>query len=171
MYNVPGAESKYRGVATVNLNFDNLRGEFAEIMRLLEQQELWLRPIMAELSGEMAHRIHIQGTASDGSKIGSYSSAYLRQRAKNKLGSDANVVLVFSRKMSNSWGVFATDRGWAVGFVDDSGSGGFSSLDKLHHVEKLFGKKIQDMTEQETAMVNERVTEIINELLSQYGRT
>ena len=108
--------------SVIKLNLEKFKSDMEGITAILENTELWLRPVVAELSGEMAYRIHEKGLASDGSKIGSYDSTYLKRREKNKLGTDPNVILVYTRKLSNSWGVFPTEKGWGVGFVDDGGN-------------------------------------------------
>lgn len=158
-------------MATVNIDFTLFRQELQEIVELVKNNELTLRPVAVELVGIMHERIHDEGKASDGSRIGEYKSTYLKIRGKYKHRGDTKVILVLTRKLSNSWGAFATEKGYAVGFTDDDGAtSGVTSLKKISYAEERFNKKIGELTEDETEYVNTRVQEIVNDLLSDYGR-
>lgn len=151
--------------AIINIDFSDFEDDMDALVALLTQTELWLRPVTVELSGEMSYRIHEQGLASDGSPIGSYSSEYLNRRIKEKLGGDTRVILVRTRKLSNSWGAFATAEGWAVGFVDEGDGSEADSLKKIQYNEKRFSKAIIELTEAENVMVNARLNEILTKLI------
>lgn len=158
-------------MATVTIDISNFARDYEQIIEVLKDEESTLRPVAIELVGLMATRIHEDGLASDGSLIGQYSSNYLKVRERRKLGSDTNVILVLTRKLFNSWGAFATDHGWAVGFVDDSAVDGVTSRMKVEFAEEHFGKPILLMTEEEEQYANDRLLENINELLSPYANS
>ena len=65
-------------------------------------------------------RIHVQGLKADGTAIGEYTSAYLRERQKkfNRTG-DSKVILSATRQMENDFSVQPTDRGYGLGFNND----------------------------------------------------
>lgn len=157
-------------MATVNIDFTLFRQGLQEIVELVKNNELTLRPVAVELVGIMHERIHDEGKASDGSRIGEYKSSYLKIREKYKHRGDTKVILVLTRKLSNSWGAFATEKGYAVGFTDDGAATGVTSLKKIGYAEENFNKKIGELTEDETEYVNTRVQEIVTDLLSDYGR-
>ena len=81
---------------------------------------------------------------------------------------DRKVILVLSRKLSNSWGAFATDKGYAVGFTDSAATEGVTGLKKIKFAEENFGKKIGDMTKEEETYAFERINELSTEII---GRT
>lgn len=154
----------------VKIDFSRFKQEFEQILAVIKDKDSTLRPVAVELTGLMATRIHEDGKASDGSPIGQYASSYLKTRAKYKHSeTDTNVILVLTRKLFNSWGPFATDSGWAVGFVDDTAVDGVTSRKKIEYAETHFNKKILDPTEQEELYLKERLIEIINDLLSPYA--
>jgi hypothetical protein len=115
----------------------------------------WLRPVCILLLTEMVKRIHEQGLASDGNKIGTYSNSYLKLReAKYKIPKgETDVVLYLTSKLQNSWIVFGTDNGYAVGFTDEGA--GVTSLKKITFAEQHFNKLIGSPTKEELDMVIE----------------
>lgn len=156
-------------MASVNFDF----GEFSQAMEgmigELSNPEIFLRPVAVELAGLMHNRIHNEGKASDGSQIGTYKNSYLkiRERYHHPAG-DTQVILVLTRKLSNSWGVAPTEKGgYGVGFVDEEGSP--SSLLKVQYAEQHFGKKILDLTEDEQKYTNDRMIQITQEIIDKYG--
>ncbi len=56
--------------------FDSLRKKLLAI----KSTEQTMRAIATNVRAEMKHRIHVQGIASDGNKIGTYSDAYMKVR-------------------------------------------------------------------------------------------
>ena len=154
-------------MATVNIDYSQFNDDLSKIKEKLSDKEAFLRPMAVELSGIMNDRIHDKGQASDGSGIGQYKTSYLKMReAFNHPRTERKVVLVLSRKLSNSWGAFATDKGYAVGFTDEGI--GVTSLKKIQFAEEHFGKKIGDMTKEEETYAFERLNELSTEII---GRT
>src|SRR5688572_10591643 len=101
-------------MAAVNIDLTLFRKEMAEVIDLIKNNELTLRPVAIELVDMMHERIHDEGKASDGSQIGTYKSSYMKIRERYKHRGDTKVILVLTRKLSNSWGAFATEKGYAV---------------------------------------------------------
>jgi len=156
-------------MATVNIDLSGFEKDLQKIKDSLSDKESLLRPVCLELSGIMNNRIHEDGQASDGSEIGQYKTSYLKMReAFNHPRTERKVVLVLTRKLSNSWGAFATDKGYAVGFTDSAATEGVTGLKKIQYAEEHFGKKIGDMTKEEETYAFERLNELSTEII---GRT
>lgn len=156
--------------SVVNINTSDFDKSIEEIKNLLGNTDLWMRPIAVELAGEMHDRIHKRGIASDGKPIGSYSSSYLEYRRKNKLGADPKIIMVQTRKLSNSWTAIKTATGWGVGFIDEAAKNGVTSLKKLQFMEERIDTKITDLTKEENEFVNDRANEILTQLLDKYAK-
>ena len=153
-------------MATVNIDTSGFEKDLQRIKEELSDKESLLRPVCVELSGIMNDRIHEQGKASDDSEIGQYRTSYLRMReAFNHPRTERKVILVLSRKLSNSWGAFATDKGYAVGFTDSAATEGVTGLKKIQYAEEHFGKKIGDMTKEEETYAFERLNELSTEII------
>lgn len=151
-------------MATVNIDFTMFKAQGAEIIKQMAAKDFSVRPIAVELVGILHKRIHTDGLAADGSKIGTYKESYLKIRIRRGLGEGKDIIAVLTRKLSNSWTAFPTERGWAVGFVDEKADG-VSSLQKLKFLEQHKGKKIIDLTPDEHAYVMTRVIELADELI------
>src|SRR6187549_894833 len=148
-------------MATVNIDTSGFEKDLQRIKEELSDKESLLRPVCVELSGIMNDRIHEQGKASDDSEIGQYKTSYLKMReAFNHPRTERKVILVLSRKLSNSWGAFATDKGYAVGFTDSAATEGVTGLKKIKYAEEHFGKKIGDMTKEEETYAFDRLNEL-----------
>ena len=153
----------------VTVDLSGFEKDLQKIKDSLSDKESLLRPVCVELSGIMNDRIHEQGKASDDSEIGQYKTSYLKMReAFNHPRTERKVILVLSRKLSNSWGAFATDKGYAVGFTDSAATEGVTGLKKIQYAEEHFGKKIGDMTKEEETYAFERLNELSTEII---GRT
>ena len=153
-------------MATVNVDLCGFEKDLQKIKDSLSDKESLLRPVCVELSGIMNNRIHEDGQASDGSGIGQYRNSYMRMReAFNHSRTERKVILVLSRKLSNSWGAFATEKGYAVGFTDSAATEGVTGLKKIQYAEEHFGKKIGDMTKEEETYAFERLNELSTEII------
>ena len=86
-------------------------------------------------------------------------------RIRYNLDSSKKVILVLTRKLSNSWAVFATDRGYAIGFTDSGATEGVTSLKKIEYAEETYKKRIQDLTKEETQYYIERLNELSTEII------
>ena len=157
-------------MATVNVDLSGFEKDLQKIKDALSDKEALLRPVAVELSTIMKDRIHEEGQASDGSQMGTYKTSYLaiRERQQKHSRSETKVILIFTRKLSNSWGAFAADRGYGVGFIENADASGITSLKKIRFAEEHFGKKIGDLTKEEETYAFERLNELSTEII---GRT
>jgi hypothetical protein len=157
--------------SVINIDTSGFEDDMNKIADALADKELLLRPVCVELSGIMNDRIHNKGEASDGSQIGTYSSSYLKYRKKfNHQITEKKVILVLTRKLSNSWGAFATEKGYGVGFTDSGATEGVTALDKIRFNEQNFqGKKIGDLTTEENQYAIDRLNELTNSIINGRG--
>lgn len=88
------------------------------------------------------------------------AGTYTRGKNKNdarpvyKRTADKKVVLSLTRNLENDWGadkIFPVPGGWAVGFVNNPDRGdGFTNADIARNAERMYGKKIFNLSESET---------------------
>lgn len=162
-------------MVAVNFNFEDFHSVMATMLASLEDKENFLRPVAVELAGIMHDRIHNKGLASDGGQIGEYKNSYLRMRERKGLGSSGNVIMVLTRKLSNSWVVAPTESGYGIGFSDEGvaafigDNSSVTSMDKMLFAEERFGKKMLDPTQDENDYAAERIAEIAETIINQYG--
>jgi len=151
---------------TVKIDFSQFAAQMGSIIQQLANVEISMRPIAVEVLGIMHKRIHTDGLDSNGNKIGTYSNAYLRERKARGLGSGTDVIFVLTRKLSNSWTVFRSEKGYAIGFVDQ-GADGLTAMQKVKYYEDKTGKKILNMTDFEKQYANDRIIEIASIIIQQ----
>lgn len=155
---------------SIETDFSQVNEEVLDALKKVRDPEYLLRPVAQEQIRLMHDRIHEQGIASDGSKIGTYKNSYMKIReAKYNRTGDTKVIISLTRQLENDYGVIATDNGMGVGFNSgsspepdpvDSKKKLISNYDKARYVEKIFGKKIFDMTKEEL----QEAIDFINEL-------
>jgi hypothetical protein len=151
--------------------------DLTQIIQDLNPANLLRQPVVA-LLGMMNNRIHNLGLASDGSQIGQYKDSYLKIRERYKhSGTDKKVILVLTRKLSNSWLPIATENGYGIGFTTGAATAsvgvsgeGVTEMDKIIFAEQHFGKKIFDMTQEESDFVNQLIAERAAEIINAHGR-
>ncbi len=78
-----------------------------------------LRTIAQVLLTDIRERIHEQGLNAKGSKIGTYSSSYMKYRMENGRGSGSSVILSFTRQMQNDWKIIPVKGGYGLGFSNN----------------------------------------------------
>lgn len=94
-------------MASIKYNIAALEG-LKKDMLTLQQSDSLLRIIAEAMRGKTATRIHENGLKADGSKIGTYSSSYLKWRMNNgyeTTGTD--IVLFLTGQMQRDWKVIA----------------------------------------------------------------
>lgn len=67
----------------INTNLAQVNEAIQTKLKLLGAPETFLRPLCFDLIDLMTRRIHIDGVASDGGQIGTYSPAYMKVRTGN----------------------------------------------------------------------------------------
>lgn len=148
-------------MATINIktNLPEISNRLIEKLKKLQDKEYLLRPVCVDLIDLMTKRIHIDGKASDGDQIGTYSIGYLRlrQKAPYNRTSDKKVIVSLTRQLENDWSLIATKAGYGIGFKNSF------NLQKARWVEGIKEKKIFSMT---TSELNYART-LLNELTTQ----
>ncbi len=143
----------------IRTNIDTItRRTIAKIADLKDKERL-LRSIAVQLTGDIRHRIHVDGEKSDGEQIGEYSSAYLRLRKKNNRGEDKKKILSLTRQMENDLSPFAKGEGYAIGFKNSANaqkaewmeeqSGGTDSKNEIYGLSEKEKETIQIIVSEE----------------------
>lgn len=100
------------------------------------------------LMAVMKDRIHVQGKDSNGTKIGTYTPAYVKYaRAKAKRGMDNKVILSLTRQMESGYQLEAIENGYAICFRTKE------DMQKAKWCEETYKKAIFAPTAEEKAMV------------------
>lgn len=116
--------------------------------------------------GELRKRIHVDGKASDGSDIGSYSRGYLKVRSglfesptivrgpnaggsreKFNRGSQPKVILSLTRQMEGDMQLLPLDNGTGIGYSNAE------NFNKSQWAEKTYGKRVFSLTEREREII------------------
>jgi hypothetical protein len=112
----------------------------------------------------LRRRIHVQGMASDGSGIGTYSSGYMKVRTgtyktahyrsgakkgaarpKYNRSADTKVILSLTRQMEQDYTIIPMNDGFAAGYNNDL------SMRKAMWAQERYGKEILALTDEERA--------------------
>lgn len=113
------------------------------------------------LMATMRQRIHVDGKASDGGAIGSYSPAYVKYtRPKFGRKEGSKVVLSLTRTMENAMILYPIPHGTGIGYSTAE------QLQKARWCEQTYNKKIFSPTAEERNMVNKIGEEYINKYLN-----
>lgn len=145
----------------IQTNIGQVTKAIAEKLKVLKDPDYLLRPVAFGLIDKMTQRIHIDGKASDGNTIGTYSNAYLQQRQRPPLNrtSDSKIIVSATRQLENDWSVIAVGKGYGIGFKNPF------NLQKLRWVEENKGKKIGDLTPDEEKYAIDYVNDLVSEAL------
>lgn len=145
----------------VNTNLEQVNALIKAKVQQLGNPETVLRPLCFDLIDLMTKRIHVDGVASNGSDIGSYSNPYLKLRQKKfQRSADKKVIVSLTRQLENNWSVIATPIGYGIGFLNPF------NLQKARWVEATKGKTIFSLSDSETQyairFINEKTAETLN---------
>lgn len=135
----------------ISPNFKEQFERLTKKINCLANKERYELIASESMVGEIRHRVHIQGLASNEQPIGTYSTSYLEYRNKNKRGKDTKVILSNTRQMENDLSVIAGTKGWAIGYKNSF------NADKAEWNEKHFNKAIFKLTPTEKKQVVEIV--------------
>lgn len=184
-------------MASLNINIDtSVLTSLTEKLRKLKDPEYLLRGPIVEVIHSMNRRIHIDGKASDGSEIGTYSPGYMKVRTGLFLNSKSLKRGIVKGKPTNP-GTFSRgkkkgqarpaynrdastkvivsltrnlEKDWTVVTTAKGNYGiGFSNpdnYDKLNWVETAKKKTIGHLTKEEQEFVNEQFQKIVNDTLT-----
>lgn len=145
----------------IRTNIAEVAGNIARKLQVLKDKEFLIRPVAFGLIDKMTERIHVEGRASDGGEIGSYSNNYLKRRQKkpyNRTG-DRKIIVSLTRQLENDWSIIATDKGYGVGFKNQF------NFQKARWVEENKGREIFSLTDDEKVYVTDYLNELTKEAL------
>lgn len=143
-------------MATVVTNLPAVIGDIKSSFEKLFNKEYLLRPLAIETIPLMKERIHINGEATDGSQIGTYSNGYMAAREKAGRGQSRKVIVALTSELERDWQVIATDKGYGIGFNN------VFNAQKLRWVEEQKGKIIANLSADERKYIRERIDELVN---------
>ena len=162
----------------VTFNISGLDGVRDKISKLTNIEPLLL-DISSTLNAEVKHRVHVEGLAADGSRIGTYSDGYMKVRTGNfknpkitrgnkkgqarpayNRGADRNVILSLTRQMEMDFGAtqpIKIEGGYGIGFTNDL------NYNKAVWNEKRYGKTIYGISQNENQLVENIINKYVNE--------
>lgn len=108
---------------TIKTNIAEVAGRLAGKFQTLSETQSFdkaQRAAAFAVLDKSSKRIHADGLNFDGTKIGTYSNAYLRTRAKNNALPGTDVVLSLTRELQNGYTVVASGSKWGVGWIGDA---------------------------------------------------
>ena len=150
-----------RHMVTIKSNIKVVAGLIQKKLDIIRDREYLLRPVAFDMIDLITNRIHGDGKASDNSPIGNYSSNYLKLRERKfKRNSDPKVIISLTRQLENDYNVIATQRGYAIGFLNKH------NFDKSQFVQQTYGKRIFDLTESERAIALEEINDLVNKAIA-----
>lgn len=148
-------------MASIQSNIGEVTGNIDEKIKKLGDKEYIPRTLSFDLIDLMTKRIHIDGTAADGSQIGTYNKDYLSlRRRKYNRSADSKIIVSLTRQLENDWNVIATDDGYGIGFLNSH------NFDKARWVEQNKGKKIFSLSATEQQYVNDTVDQLVKDALA-----
>lgn len=148
----------------IRTNISGVMRNISSHLEALANTQDMLRYVAVNMTGEVRHRIHKEGKASDGNLIGDYSHGYLslrtegyksetitRGKDKGKTRpvisfnreSDFKVVLSLTRQMENDLAAIPTAKGYGIGFNNPE------NKKKADYCEETYKKKIYPLTSDE----------------------
>lgn len=143
-------------MATIVTNLPVVISEIKSNFEKLFTKEYLLRPLAIEVIPLMKERIHINGEATDGSQIGSYSNGYMAARKKAGRGESRKVIVALTSELERDWSVIATEKGYGIGFNN------VFNAEKAGWVEESQGKIIFNLSADEKKYISERIDELVN---------
>jgi hypothetical protein len=147
-------------MATVTTNiavvFDRLKSNF----ELLKNKEYLLRPLAIETIPLMKERIHINGQATDGGQIGTYSNGYMAAREKAGRGESRKIIVALTSQLEQDWSVIATDNGYGIGFNN------VLNAQKARWFEENKKRIIFNLSAEEKQYITERLQELVDNAIN-----
>ena len=132
---------------------ENLISKFDKLL----DKEYLLRPLAIETIPLMKERIHIDGSTSDGSQIGSYANSYMRIREEAGRGQSRKIIVALTSQLEQDWSVQATENGgYGIGFNNPL------NAQKMRWVEEQKSKIIANLSAAEKQYISERLQELVD---------
>lgn len=147
---------------TIKTNLSQVTGILQKKLNILRDREFLLRPVAFGVLDLITKRIHIDGKASDGGKIGTYTNGYINGlRKQNNRGKGSQVIISLTRQLENSYAVIATGKkGYGIGFLNAF------AFQKSQWVEVTYAKPIFDLTKEETQYALDYINDLVKEALN-----
>ena len=150
---------------TIKTNIQVVGSKLLKKLAILRDPKPLLRPVALDVLSLMTERIHEKGNAADDSPIGSYNSNYLKLRQKKPFNrtDDKKIIVSLTRRLENDWGVIATERGWAIGFLNKQKGtkDHIVSSDKMKFVEEKKNKKIASLSKSEKEYAINKIRKLV----------
>lgn len=143
-------------MASITTNISAVIDRLKTKFELLEDKEYLLRPLATETIPLMKTRIHIEGEASDGGQIGTYSNGYMAARQKAGRGESRKIIVALTSQLEQDWAVLSTDNGYGIGFNN------ILNAQKARWVEENKGEIIFNLSADEKKYISERLQELVN---------
>lgn len=122
----------------------------------LSNPDYLFRQVVFDLIVLMKRRIHEDGTASDGSQIGTYSSAYLKLREdKYNRTSDTTIIVSLTRQLENDWALISDNDNYGIGFNNPF------NTQKAQWVEEIKKKDIFSMSDSELDYATQQILQLV----------
>lgn len=146
---------------TIKTNISQVTAVIQGKLNKLRDREYLLRPVAFGVLDLITKRIHIDGIASDGNQIGTYSSGYLRGlRKQNNRGDSSRVIISLTRQLENNYAVIATGpKGYGIGFLNPF------NFQKSYWVEVTYKKPIFRTTKSEHDYAIQYINDLVNDAL------
>ncbi len=101
---------------TIKTNISEVTARLISKIQALGGKDV-TRTAAIDVLNRMTERIHEQGMAAEGSKLGTYSAPYLKFRARNGRGTKNEIIASFTRQLNNSLNVIGLPNSWGIGVV------------------------------------------------------
>jgi hypothetical protein len=145
----------------IKSNISGVMRNVSSHMDALANTQDMLRYVATNMIPEIRHRIHVEGKATDGNQIGTYSPGYLKLRTEGYKSetitrgkgkgnprtvqslnreSDSKVIISATRQLENDYAVIPTARGYGIGFKNPE------NAKKAEYCEETYNKPIFPMT-------------------------
>lgn len=128
-----------------------------QLKDLQSDEQIWMRPVVLALAGEVRHRIHVEGLRPDGSQIGTYQNSYMRERERNNRSSDKKMVYSLTRQMEQDFIPIAENNQYGLGFNNSH------NFDKATWLEEK-RPGVYDLSDHEVELAELALTDYINGL-------
>ena len=156
----------------------NISGIDAVMQRLESiDMDMLCFDIASSLKAKVKHRVHVEGKASDGSQIGTYSESYMKVRTNNfkskaivrgknkgnprtvyKRGADTKIILSLTRQMEKDFDAtkpIPITNGYGIGYSNSH------NYEKARWNEERYGKQIFAPSDSEKALAKEIVSNYV----------
>lgn len=134
---------------------ENLQDLILTLHNLRDHPVNYMRPAVLVLSGEIRHRIHVDGQRADGGAIGTYQNSYMAIRKKNKRDNSSKMIYSLTRQMEQDFVPIAQDDMYGLGFNNSH------NFDKAMWLEEK-RPGVYALSNNEIQLAEETITDYLN---------